>query len=76
VSALKEQRCAVAGTLREQVTVMLAANAWLAVQRRGRIALDNEPGSNLAFDGLLQAIRANVAEAVVPERAAHHGLAG
>jgi hypothetical protein len=61
--------------LRERIAVMLAADAWLAVRRRRCVALDDESGSDLALDGLLEAICADVAEVAVPERAAHHGLA-
>jgi hypothetical protein len=53
VNTLEERHRAVVGTLREQVTVMLAADARLAVRRRRCIVLDSKPGSNLALDGLL-----------------------
>jgi hypothetical protein len=51
VDTLEEWRGAVAHTLREQVAMMLASNAWLAVRWRGRVA-DNEPGSDLALDSI------------------------
>jgi hypothetical protein len=75
VDALEERCGAVASTLREWVAVMLAANARLAVRRRWGVALDDESSSDLALDGLLEAICADVAEAAVPEGAAHHSLA-
>jgi hypothetical protein len=71
---LQERRGAVASTLREWVAMMLAANARFAVCRHRGVALNDESGSDLALDSLLEAVCADVAEAAVPERAAHHGL--
>jgi hypothetical protein len=74
VVTLKEQRGAVASTLREWVVMMLAANARFAVSRHGGVALDDKPGGDLALDGLLEAVCANVAQTTMPQCAAHHGL--
>jgi hypothetical protein len=70
-----ERRGAVARALRERIAVVLAADARFAVRRRRRITLDDEPGCNLALDGLLEAVCANVAQMALPEGAAQRGFA-
>jgi hypothetical protein len=74
VDVFEEQRSAVASMLRERLAVMLAADARLAVRRRWCITLNDEPGGDLACDGLLEPVCTDVAEAAVPESVAQRGL--
>jgi hypothetical protein len=74
VDMLKDAHGVVQSFGRKWVTVVLANNAQLAMQRQQRVAIDAKAIGKLVMNGPFQHVLANVAKMAVPKGAIKNGL--